>query len=263
MRFLGVPIIMLKYQQHLETHLLHRAGHSIRGIRQITLHDRKTIRNILTAPVPWATPEKAAFKGQPANPRRYGRRSSLEPFKDFLLGKTNHGVNTARLLSELRSRGFSGSLRSLQRFLHAHKVKTVSTLEQMMDWMHLVVQGARTSSQIQQDVGSTLTHDEVTTLLACVRTKPLKLRNRALALLAHGNGISPGHIASFLCVTRATARTYVAAFKEGGIQGVLDLSRKEVKKSDDPNFAAAVFKTLHAPPSAFGFNRTTWRMDDL
>ena len=108
-----------------------------------------------------------------------------------------------------------------------------------------------------------MTGDEVATLLGCVVTKPLKLRNRALALLAHGKGITPGHIASFLCVERKTARRYISDFKKGGVQWVLDLSHEKVKKADDPNYAAAVFKALHTPPSAFGFNRTTWRMDDL
>ena len=130
--------------------------------------------------------------------------------------------------------------------------------------MHLVLRGAKTSSQIKKDVGDALTCDEVTTLLKYVRTKPLKVRNRALVLLAHGYGITPGHIASsFRLVGRKTARRYISDFKKGGIQCVLHRTRKGVRKAADPNYAAAVFKTLHAPPSAFGFNRTTWRMDDL
>lgn len=129
--------------------------------------------------------------------------------------------------------------------------------------MHLVLQGAKTKSQIKEDLGNALAEVDVALLLKCIRTKPLKLRNRALALLAHGKGITPGHIASFLCVTRQTTRRYISEFKKVGVRYALDLSRKEVKKAEDPNYAAAVFKTLHCPPSSFGFNRTTWRMDDL
>src|SRR6266567_433358 len=135
--------------------------------------------------------------------------------------------------------------------------------EQRRHWMHLVLRGAKTSSQIKKDVGDALTGDEITTLLKCVRTKPLKARNRALTLLAHGYGITPGHIASFLLVGRKTAQRYIADFKKGGIRCVLHRTHKGVRKAADPNYAAAVFKTLHAPPSAFAFNRTTWRMDDL
>jgi hypothetical protein len=128
-------------------------------------------------------------------------------------------------------------------FVH-ETAKIINTPQQMKDWMHLVLQGAKTSLQIKKDVGGSLSGEDVTTLLKCVRTKPLKLRNRALALLAHGNRITPGHIASFLCVTRPTARQYISDFKAGGIKCVLDLSRKEVKKAADPNYAASVFSLV-------------------
>ncbi len=130
--------------------------------------------------------------------------------------------------------------------------------------MHLVLQGAKTSSQIKNDVGDALTDDDITTLLKCIRTKPLKARNRALTLLAHAYGIATGTIASFLLIERKTARRYITDFKKEGIQCLLlNQPHKAIKKASHPDYAAAVFKTLHAPPSAFGFNRTTWRMDDL
>ena len=44
---------------------------------------------------------------------------------------------------------------------------------------------------------------------------------------------------------------------------LLNLSRKEIKKADDQVYKDAVFKILHAPPQSCGFNRTTWRMQDL
>ena len=99
--------------------------------------------------------------------------------------------------------------------------------------------------------------------MECVWGKPLKLRNRALALLAHGNGFTPGRIASFLCVKRSTARKYISDFKQGGIESVLQRSSRRIRKADDPKYAAAVFRVLHAPPSTFGLNRTTWRLEDL
>jgi transposase len=253
---------MLKDKDRWEIHVLHRRGDSIQHIREITHHDRKTIRNVLAALSFGAEPDAGSSGGQAAKLRR-SRRILLEPFKEFLLGKIKQGLCTGKLLLELRSEGFSGSLRSLQRFLHARKARPTVSPQQMNDWMHLVSQGAKTSSQIKQDVGDTLTGDDVATLLEYVRIKPLKLRNRALALLAYGNGITSGHIASFLCVTQPTAWQYISDFKKGGVQWVLDLSHEKVKKAADPNYAAAVFKTFHAPPGAFGFNRTTWRMDDL
>jgi transposase len=155
------------------------------------------------------------------------------------------------------------TLKRMLRELGVSKTKIIPTTEQRRDWMRLVLQGAKTISQIKQDVGDTLTANEVEMLVECVWSKPLNLRNRSLTLLAHGCGVATEHIASFLCLAWTTARRYISDFKKGGVQWVLDLSHEKVKKADDPNYIAAVFKTLHAPPSAFGFNRTTWRMDDL
>lgn len=131
------------------------------------------------------------------------------------------------------------------------------------EWMHSVLVGGKTTSQIKLDVRDSLTGDDVRTLVGCIRTKPIKIRNRALTVLAHGKGIAHGYIARFLCITPRTVRIHISDFKNGGILGVLDFSRKGVKKAADPNYSSPVFKTLHAPPSSFGFNRTTWRMDDL
>ncbi len=158
------------------------------------------------------------------------------------------------------------TLTRMLRQLGVHRVQQVRcdwVAQQKEDWMHSVLQGAITSLQIKLDVGDTLTVDEVETLVECVWTEPLRLRNRALTLLAHGYGITPGHIATFLLIGRKAARRYIADFKKGGVHWVLDSSHEKVKKAEDPNYASAVFKTLHAPPSTFGFNRTTWRMDDL
>jgi transposase len=253
---------MLTGKDRWEIACLHRDGNSIRRIRKVTGHDRRTIRNVLAALSSALWPQRDP--GRPTDKsRRSGRRSALTGFKDFLLGKMKQPVCVPKLMLELRSRGFSGSTHSLRRFLRASKAKLIRSAELKKDWMRLVLQGAKSSSQIQQDIGDSLSLDEVATLLECVKTKPLRLRNRALTLLAHGNGITPGHIASFLCVRRETTRRYISDFKKGDIRCVLDLSRKQIKKAADPGYAASVFKTLHEPPCSFGLNRTTWRMDDL
>jgi len=253
---------MLKEKDRWVIQVLHRAGNSIRQISKVTRHARNTIRHILAA-LSLAAPAERTSGGQTATQKRSGRWCMLEPFKEFLLGKIREGASRAELRLELRRRGFTGSRQTFDQFLRANKARTLTTVERAKDWMHLVLQGAKGRSQIKQDVGETLTDEQITTLLKCVRTRPLQARNRALTLLAHGNGISPGHIASFLCIGRKTARRYICHFKSGGVPSVLTRTRKGIRKTANPDYAAAVFKVLHAPPSAFGFNRTTWRMDDL
>jgi transposase len=127
----------------------------------------------------------------------------------------------------------------------------------------MVLQGAIDHEQVKAALTVSLSEGDIDLLLNHVLTKPLKLRSRALAVLASAKGMTPGPIAQFLCVSRVTVRNYISEFRAGGAASVLDLTRKEVKKVDDSKYINAVFKVLHTPPAAFGFNRTTWRMDDL
>jgi transposase len=187
----------------------------------------------------------------------------IEPFGQFSLSRIKEGLSRSELLLELRRYGFNGSRETLGRFLRMNKVNVPSKAERAKKWMHLVLQGARTGVQVRNDIGDALAGDEISTLLTCIKTRPLKARNRALTVLARGNRIGPGQIAAFLCIRRNTVRRYLSDFKKGGVQCVLVRTRKGVRKAANPEYAAAVFKTLHTPPSAFGFNRTTWRMEDL
>ena len=120
---------MLKAHERSAIVLLHKSGHSIRRIRQITGHDRKSIRNILleaasaNAPVPdtkrRAPTEYAWFGTKPGDPvqAKRGRRSLLEPFSQHLATSlSKRPVRVAVLLNELRQLGYCGSKRSLHRF---------------------------------------------------------------------------------------------------------------------------------------------------
>ena len=267
---------MLKTHDRVAILLLHESGLSIRKIRLIIGHDRKSIRSILCETAlhepPTAghkrhgTTDYAWFGADPRAPvlGRRGRRSLLEPFNLHLQARLSNGVPCAgALLNELRRLGYYGSKRTLQRFLHVQRVKLLTTREQGHDWMRRVLHGGVDARQVKAAVKNTLSEADTDLLLKYVITKPLKLRSRALAILAFARGMTPGPIANFLCVSRVTVRNYVSEYKTGGAASVLDLTRKEVKKVDDPTYAEAVFKVLHTPPAAFGFNRTSWRMDDL
>ncbi len=58
-------------------------------------------------------------------------------------------------------------------------------------------------------------------------------------------------------------RGYFKKFETNGTEGLFDFSRKEPKKYEELRYKENVFKILHSPPSCYGFNRTTWRMEDL
>jgi DDE superfamily endonuclease len=62
-----------------------------------------------------------------------------------------------------------------------------------------------------------------------------------------------------------TFRKYYNRYRQSGADADL-LPQRRGPKKHAPQAAAvseALFKTLHAPPSAFGYNRTTWKVGDL
>ncbi len=62
-----------------------------------------------------------------------------------------------------------------------------------------------------------------------------------------------------------TFRKYYNRFRSSGVEADLLPQRRGPKKRAPQSADAsdALFKTLHAPPSAYGYNRTTWKIADL
>ena len=99
-------------------------------------------------------------------------------------------------------------------------------------------------------------------LLAQLAPSPHSPRKRALAILARRNGFSISAISEHLGIDRHTVKGYLSDFQ--AVQGEkLHQPTQRKLKSDDPNLISAVFSLLHEPPMLSGYNRTTWRMQDL
>jgi transposase len=87
-------------------------------------------------------------------------------------------------------------------------------------------------------------------------------RKRVLAVMARARGFSVSATAGHLDLSRNTVRHYLAEYQVGGTDALLG-RKKRPRKADATAFRAALFGLLHEPPSLSGYNRTTWRMDDL
>lgn len=84
---------------------LHREGHSIRQLAAMTGRSRNTIRKTLREKLP-----------QQIITRK--RTSKLEPFKEHLRERAEGcGLSAVRLLEEIRLMGFTGSLRTVRRYV--------------------------------------------------------------------------------------------------------------------------------------------------
>jgi transposase len=126
-----------------------------------------------------------------------------------------------------------------------------------------LLQGDISRPDLEAQLHETLDAQTLSRLAQYIREKPLRYRNRALTVLAHFHSISSRAIARFLFLEPTTVRGYIRLFQEGGIEQLFDMSRKDIKKCEDPRYKEALFAILHAPPASYDINRTTWRMQDL
>lgn len=96
---------MLKVDHIVDIKALHKHGHSIRAIAELTGLARNTVRK--------------ALRGQHTGQRRQAPRgSSLDPFKKYLQDRiAEYPLSAVRLLEEIKPMGYSGSIDTLRRFV--------------------------------------------------------------------------------------------------------------------------------------------------
>lgn len=129
-------------------------------------------------------------------------------------------------------------------------------------WMISLIQGQLGSEEVSLAVGDTIRREDIARLLDCIRNQPLKYRNRAVAILSYRRHIRVGRVASFLGVSHSSVDGWIRRFAQHGCDLLLPFASKYYK-AEDKDYRDAVFEILHAPPSAHGINRTTWRQKDI
>jgi transposase len=101
---------MLTVEDWMDVKVLHKEGCSVREIARQTGHSRNTIRKALQQKAP------EPFK----KPHRCSKLSSFKPYIEKRYQEC--GLSAVRLLSEIRPMGYTGSERTLQRFLEGKRV---------------------------------------------------------------------------------------------------------------------------------------------
>ncbi len=149
----------------------------------------------------------------------------------------------------------------------AHSQHQVSFEERKKDkdcfvWMHSILQGTIGCKELEEQL--LIDKESLDKLHDRALNKPFKHRNRAMVALAYLNQFPRSAIARFLGVQLPTVCDYINRFESGGVDALFDRhKKKELKKFEQPKYKEAVFKILHAPPSTYGINRTSWRLEDL
>ena len=100
-------------------------------------------------------------------------------------------------------------------------------------------------------------------LIDAIEDGGLKRRSKAMVILARHHGVPQRTIVRLLHITRKTVTAQCRVYSTYGCERLMEGFYRRVKKSDDELLQNTLFAVLHAPPSAYGFNRTTWITRDL
>ncbi|XGV96003.1 MAG: exonuclease domain-containing protein [Leptolyngbya sp. BL-A-14] len=136
------------------------------------------------------------------------------------------------------------------------------TLEQL-EWMQRVQNGKIQYEELEIILADKLELKDIHFLINHILNSPLNYRERALTVLFYLHKVPRYLISRFLMLSPRTVRRYIEKHEVYGVRKLLDFSRRKIKKREDPRFIEKVFEILHAPPSSYAINRTSWTMKDL
>ncbi len=249
---------MLDAEDRLMLKVLEIEGMSISAIARETEHDRKTVRKYLTSGTQMSQIKK----------RRRIPITLSDSFSENIIGHIRNGLSAKEIYRDLvTNHDFLGSYESIKLYVRqqCQNLQSQSRQDEYFAslWILKLLQGGIHYSDLKSQFKGNLNAKDILTLGDCVLNKPLGYRNRAITILSYLKRISNRTIANALFLEPKTVRDYIRRFEEGGVENLLDLSRKSIKKSEDQKYKNAVFSIMHAPPSCHGINRTTWRMGDI
>jgi len=129
-------------------------------------------------------------------------------------------------------------------------------------WIRRLTQGDISIDEVVIDLCFAIPAQDIRDLYEAVITKPLKVRNKATVILGHAKGIGIPFISECLFVPTRTIHDVISRYKRSGVQQSL-FNKKRGFKHEIQDYISKVISILHAPPSSYGFNRTSWRQEDI
>jgi transposase len=194
------------------------------------------------------------------------RSSKLDAYKTSIIDIVeNQALSSAKILKILRMQGYTGGMSILTDFVRRADIPLPISRRELLacSWIHKAMQNAISCEDMYVDLKGEFEPELIALLLREIKSGPLRNRNKAVALLARKKGFSVEIVSRFLLVNIDTVVKWLQTFKEGGAGELFATRSSGVKKADQKKYKDAVFSILHAPPSSYGINRTSWRIEDI
>jgi hypothetical protein len=89
-------------------------------------------------------------------------------------------------------------------------------------WMIMLLQGKAPYDDLLGMFDKDLEADDISILVDCILNRPLRYRNRAMAVLSHLADNDIQSVAAFLFVHPRTVGRYIQRFRSGGVQSTIN-----------------------------------------
>jgi hypothetical protein len=106
-------------------------------------------------------------------------------------------------------------------------------------------------------------HEAISDILKFCRSGRPAQRNKALLALGVICGLPLSHLAEYRISSAASLYRWKRILLEFGFETLIRGTPRTKLRFKDEVISAAIFKTLHEPPTLHGFSRTNWRQVDL
>ena len=194
--------------------------------------------------------------------------------------KNSDVQNVPELLDQMLIRGFitrglNISTSTIYRFLHNNNLidylknrgkcnkRSVENNEGKIEWVKKLLQGEICLSELETELYDKIPNEDIQKLYKCIKNKPLRYRKRAVCIISIYSGISQKTITAAVNISKSSIYNVAKNYSAKGIDCVVLDKRHCDHVYEDQKYIDKVFSIIHSPPSSFGFNRTSWRHDDI
>lgn len=126
-------------------------------------------------------------------------------------------------------------------------------------FMLQLIRGRLSLPDIEAHIVKPIKHDDIEKLRIAATNELPYLRRKAQTVIFYLCGMNLVGIMRVLILGRNTVKRYIRKFKAEGADGLLERTHwRAGTKVKNAQLRDVVLSVLHSPPSAFGYNRTSW-----
>jgi len=250
---------MLGLLKRYEVETLLKAGHKRSEIARVTGISHNSVKRIAGESTIEHFDDTAERRK-----RRIGRPSTVQGFRNAIRNilEGEPDMPSLDILRHVQKAGYTGGKSALYALMALLRpIEPRTKRNEPFEWMRAVQQGAIRRPTLEREELSHVT--DLPNLLKGMRNGSSPQRKKAMAVLFLGRGIKCSLIRSFLHLSRRSLRSYLERYRRGSTVLLFTKRMNARRKCQDDRIRQAVFALLHAPPSAHGINRTTWKLIDL